>query len=228
MVRYSRPIDYFRVVPRYHVYRWWVYEPVPYWYTDGYWEINSYPYYVYRGYRYRYSPVEICNYELVDSTNNAVVKVFADKFCTVAYDECAIERDAANIPEQYERFFCAERVADDLANSDDTVFNPRPVDVSSNQSTTIANYLASHSYRDIYRDVYQGVVGNCSIIRLWGNEDGCKYIVSINDKFYPDVEGSICSDDQAAARMGCNIGNEKENLGCILARAIQDGYCSVP
>jgi hypothetical protein len=230
VVRYSRPYDYFSVVPRHHIYRWWVYEPVSFWYTNGYWVINDYPYYVYRGYRYRYSPVELCNYELVDSTNNAVVKVFADKYCSQAYDECALERDTANTAEQYERFFCAERVSEELQNTDDATFSSRPVDVDTARAAAIQAYLSANTFKDVYKDATYGNLGACGVVNygLFGNSNGCRFAVSIDGKMYPDVEGSVCSDDDTAEAIGCNVGNEKENLGCILTKAIQDGYCSIP
>ena len=49
--------------------------------------------------------------------------------------------------------------------------------------------------------------------------------MNVGQKAYPAVNGSVCSDDQQAAQVGCDVGNEKENAGCILKQAVESGYC---
>lgn len=97
-----------RVVPRHHVYRnrWVRWNDSRY---DGvFWE-NDYPYLGYRGYRYRYSPVEYCDYELVDDYTDQVFDRFYGMTCQDAYDYCADLRDDLNYSEPYgNRYFCAE------------------------------------------------------------------------------------------------------------------------
>ncbi len=106
--RYRTTRDYVRVVPRHHVYRnrWVRWNDSRY---DGvFWE-NDYPYLGYRGYRYRYSPVEYCDYELVDDYTDQVFDRFYGMTCQDAYDYCADLRDDLNYSEPYgNRYFCAE------------------------------------------------------------------------------------------------------------------------
>lgn len=106
-VRYQTPRDYIRVVPRTYVYRdrWvrWNDSRI-----DGiYWE-NDYPVYTYRGFRYRYSPVEMCDYELVDEYTGQVFERFYGMSCQDSYDYCADLRDDLNFSEYADRYFCAE------------------------------------------------------------------------------------------------------------------------
>jgi hypothetical protein len=104
-IRYAYPRDYYRLVNRRFIYRSWLQEPVYWHYGNGYWDIDGYPYYVYRGYRYRYSPVELCQYELVDGNNYSVVKTYSQAACSVAFDKCAVDRDAMNRTVAMERYF---------------------------------------------------------------------------------------------------------------------------
>lgn len=106
--RYRNTRDYVRVVPRNYVYRnrWVRWNDGRY---DGiFWE-NDYPYFGHRGYRYRYSPVEYCDYDLVDDYSDQVFERFYGMTCQDAYDYCADLRDDLNFSEPYgNRFFCAE------------------------------------------------------------------------------------------------------------------------
>lgn len=79
-------------------------------YNDGFSYIDSYPYFVYNGYRHRYSPYDSCNYELVDGYNNRTERVFSGRSCQSGYDACARERDEMNYRSYDDRFFCAERI----------------------------------------------------------------------------------------------------------------------
>lgn len=108
-VRYQRPRDYYRSLPRTTIYRdrWArvpVVTPVS---RDGYYWWD-YPYYVHNGYQYRYSPVEFCDYELVDSLNWSVYSSFYGQTCVDGYDNCADLRDEMNWWEGHDRYFCAE------------------------------------------------------------------------------------------------------------------------
>lgn len=82
-------------------------------YNDGYHWYNNYPYFVYNGYRHRYSPVEYCDYELVDGYNNNTHTAFHGQSCQSAYDRCANLRDDLNYYAGDYRYFCSERFFDD-------------------------------------------------------------------------------------------------------------------
>jgi len=223
-VRFSNPREYHSRVNRRHIYRSWIQEPVMYSYTDGYWDIDGQPYYVHRGFRYRYSPVEMCQYQLVDGEDYSVVKDYGLKSCSESYDECAVERDVFNSEVGMDRFFCAEAVEGDLQNNT-ADYSPTPIEVDGGKLAKIAAYLEGKSFHDIFTDGYNGGVGECLIYRLRGNEHGCGYIVTVRDEYFPDIEGNICSASHIAAQVGCNVGDDRVNAGCILQKAVREGHC---
>lgn len=225
VTRYPTPRHYYSNVYRRHIYRSWLFEPVRYGYYNGYWWMDSYPYYVHNGYRYRYNPVELCQYDLIDSQDYTVVKTYPVQACNVAYDICAVERDTAN--QGSDRFYCAERVDEDLRNENTTEYSSSPTDISDDQQAAIDSYLADKSLLDIFNDGYNYGINSCVVVGLTGNEDDCDYIVKVgsDEEWYPELDGSICSDNSVAAKMGCAVGTEEENTGCILQKAIQEGYC---
>lgn len=230
VIRYSRPVDYYRVIPRRHIYRRWVFSPVPRYYYPGYRVIDNYPWYIHNHYRYRYSPVETCQYDLVDSETNTTVRTFGESgnlSCNLAYDLCATDRDAANAGTyEDERYFCAESVGDEYANNDDTVFNPNDdVILSEDQQNRIEDYLAVTTDLQAYRDAVAGRLGECSVWKLRGNRHGCTYRMKVNGENYPDAQGLVCSAPAQADIIGCNVGSEQENLGCILKNAVSNGHC---
>ncbi len=199
--------------------------PAPFYYRPGYIVIDSYPWWIYNGYRYRYNPVEMCQYELVDSSSNTVVHTYGEMSCNAGYDVCANDRDNANDLESFERFFCAERVEDEYSNQDDTVFSPIPNEISVERQVLIDQYLATRSNLDAYNDAVAKRLGTCTVWKLRGNPDGCTYRSKVDGVNYPDVDGEVCSAAQQAELIGCNVGTEKENVGCILKHAVQNGYC---
>lgn len=228
--RYNNPRDYQVTIPHHHVYIRWIQYPVFYWYTDGYWMIDDYPYYVSRGYRYRYDPVDLCQYELVDAETYTTVKKYPIAACNIAYDTCAVERDAMNRTIGLERYFCAESVDDDLKPTESNDYRGTAVEMTEARRAAIKAYLAGMSYKDIFHDASENGVGPCSITKVGGilgagNKYNCKFQVNVKDKAYPAVNGSVCSDGDQAAAVNCNVGNEKENAGCIMRQAIESGYC---
>lgn len=230
VIRYTRPVDYYRVIPRRHIYRRWVFSPVPRYYYPGYRVIDNYPWYIHNHYRYRYSPVETCQYDLVDSETNTTVRTFGESgnlSCNLAYDLCAADRDAANAGTyEDERYFCAESVSDEYANNDDTVFNPNDdVILSEDQQNRIEDYLAVTTDLQAYRDAVAGRLGECSVWKLRGNRHGCTYRMKVNGENYPDAQGLVCSAPAQADIIGCNVGSEQENIGCILKNAVSNGHC---
>lgn len=227
--RYIRPYDYYFGVRRYHIYRYWLFEPVSYGYSNGYYVLNDYPYYVYHGYRHRYSTVDTCSYQLVDSTSNTAVKSFTERVCQAAYDECALERDVANQSLSEIRYFCAERVDEEFANTSDdsVVFDPQPNEQTDSVWSAINNYLSDRSYKEIWRDGYrkERFDPKCSVEKVRKHKLGCKYVIKVAGKNYPDHEGEICSHKDSAALAGCDVGTQKKNAGCLLKLAVSEGLC---
>lgn len=240
-VRYASARDYWRSVSRVHIYRVWIQWPVEDRYTDGYWEIGNYPYYVHHGYGYRYNPVETCKYQLVDGETYTVAIQYNENACDFAYNECALDRDTFNAEVGMDRFFCAEGVDPDLGN-DGTQYNPLPdstttlpLPVPAPVPAPAPQISAAHqaqidqirglSPKDVWKEGWYKGVGECAIIKLSGNPLDCRWIISARGEWTPDAEGSVCSEDAQAAKVGCNLGDEKKNIGCILQKAVTEGKC---
>lgn len=90
-----------------YIYGHWIFYPAT-GYNNGYWKLDNYPYYVYNGYRYRYSSVDYCNYQLVDQNNHMVVNNYWNQICNTGYDACSLERDRLNSGMGEYRYFCSE------------------------------------------------------------------------------------------------------------------------
>jgi len=106
--RYRSTRDYYRTVNTSYLYRNnWIRVSVGY--DNGYRYYNDYPYFVYNGYRHRYSHIDRCDYELVDSYTGRVERRFNTYTCSTGYDLCADKRDDLNDYEWDTRYFCAER-----------------------------------------------------------------------------------------------------------------------
>jgi hypothetical protein len=222
-INYHYPRDYYSRVNRRYIYYRWVQEPVYTSYSNGYYDIDGYPYYVDSGYRYRYSPVETCKYELVDGATNVTVEHYPENVCNYAYDTCAQRRDQLNSNTGLDQYFCAEAVDPDLQQSEDETFDPS-LEQDEMRSATVRAFLEGKSYQDIFNTgLYQ--LGSCVILNLRGNENGCRYIVTVNGEYFPDSEGNICSAPQVAVQAGCHVGTEQENAGCLFKKAIMQGRC---
>lgn len=111
-VTYYTPRDYYYHLSYRDIY-WNQWIRVRINYNDGYYWHNNYPYFVYNGYRHRYSPVEYCDYELVDGWNNSTHTTYHGQTCQSAYDSCASLRDDLNYYAGDYRYFCSERFFDD-------------------------------------------------------------------------------------------------------------------
>jgi hypothetical protein len=113
-VRFYRSFDWYNYVwssyPTY-VYAHWIFFPAM-GYNNGYWTIDNYPYYVFNGYRYRYSSYDYCNYQLVDKWNHRVERTYWNQLCNYGYDNCAYERDRLNAQMGEFRYFCSETYRD--------------------------------------------------------------------------------------------------------------------
>ena len=222
-VNYRSPRDYYSRVNRRYIYYRWIQEPVYTSYSNGYYDIDGYPYYVDSGYRYRYSPVETCKYELVDGATNMAVEQYPENVCNYAYDTCAQRRDELNSNIGLDQYFCAEAVDPDLQQSEDEVFDPT-LEQDEMRSATVRALLEGKSYQDLFNTGLY-TLGSCVILNLRGNENGCRYIVTVNGEYFPDTEGNICSAPQVAVQVGCHVGTEQENAGCLFKKAIMQGRC---
>jgi hypothetical protein len=224
---YNSPRDYYMRVNRHYVLRSWIQEPVIFSYSNGYWMMDNYPYYVYSGFRYRYHPVELCQYQLVDGSSYTSVQNYGLRSCSSSYDSCAYDRESWNNSAGYNRYFCAEGVDYDLANNNDDDYYASPLQYDDQKLSAIDSYLLGKTELEIFQDAEAFRLGDCQIDKLQLNARSCKYQVRIGQYVYPETDGSVCSDEDAAAQMGCDIGTEKENAGCILKAAVQEGYCQI-
>lgn len=82
-------------------------------FNNGLHYLDGRAFYVYNGYRHRYTPVETCDYELVDSFTHRTYRTYHGLSCSRGYDLCAEQRDDLNWYEYNDRYFCAERYFDD-------------------------------------------------------------------------------------------------------------------
>ncbi len=223
--RYTTPRHYHVIVNNYYIYNEWLLEPVDFYYTDGYWEIDNYPYYVDNGYRYRYSTVDQCQYDLVDGDSNTVAGRTELMACNEAFDLCAADRDVRNTEVGMDRFFCAESVDPDLRQEGQTTYYPLPQVISEAEQKQIAEFLKGKDVRKIWKAGYRQGVGTCSIVKLRGNEHDCKWMINVKGKHFPDANGGICSAKDRAALIGCEEDGQKNNAGCILKKAVLEGQC---
>lgn len=110
---YLRSVNYarhLRQINRDYFYRNWILYPSAR--PNGYHINDNYPYYVFNGYQHRYSQTDYCDYQLVDSASDMVVRDFNSNICSYAYDDCARERYLQNQYEYADRYFCAETYQD--------------------------------------------------------------------------------------------------------------------
>ncbi len=105
--RWRTPRSYHYTIPYRYIY-WdrWIRWSIGY--GNGYHWHNDYPYFVYNGYLHRYSHLDNCDYELVDSYTNTSYRSYLGYTCSVGYDLCADLRDDLNDSEYDHRYFCSE------------------------------------------------------------------------------------------------------------------------
>jgi hypothetical protein len=129
-LRFHRTFDWYthvyRTSPDY-LYAHWIFYPAV-GYNNGYWTIDNYPYFVFNGFRYRYSTFDTCNYQLVDKYDHRVVQNYWNQTCNIGYDSCSFERDRLNAQMGDFRYFCSETYRDQNFNwtaptYDDSYYN---------------------------------------------------------------------------------------------------------
>ena len=110
--RWAQSMYYHYSIPYNYVY-WNTWVRVRHQRTNGYYWHDGYPYYIYNGYRHRYSQTDRCDYELVDGRNNTTERTFHTYSCSVGYDMCSDLRDRMNQYESNYRYFCSEKFSRD-------------------------------------------------------------------------------------------------------------------
>lgn len=224
---YRSPVDYHAGINSRLIYHsTWIMEPVSYTYDSGYSCIDGYPYYVHNGYRYRYSPVDICNYELVDlkSSTPKVIKTYYAMECNKAFDTCAAKRDQLNEDEESQRYACLEKIDDSLKPSDNYDEIPATVNrLTPEQIKEIDRLLKKSDHKKMWKLGKKGYKG-CEITK---NSEECNYQVEVNGVPYPMKDGSVCSSSRATELelYGCDSDSQRKNAACLLALAISEGYC---
>lgn len=165
-VRYYRSYDWYNFVlrtNRNYVYVHWIFYPAT-GYHNGYNTIENYPYYVYNGYRHRYSSNDYCNYQLVDSNNHSVVQTYWNQTCNTGYDSCSYERDRLNSQMNDYRYFCSETYRDygyDYSTPTYEETNYPSEDTTSIPGSDDYN-TCSDANRDGMCDDYTGTSSTCS------------------------------------------------------------------
>lgn len=146
--------DYHYSIPyRYIYWNTWVRYRTDY--VNGYYWYNDYPYFVYNGYRHRYSHMDTCNYELVDGYTNTTYRTFPGYTCTTGYDLCSNLRDSMNWQSTGYRYFCSERFDYDSSysyswNYDDDFYS----DLGDNYYDDYDYYDDYYDDNDYYDDYY--------------------------------------------------------------------------
>jgi hypothetical protein len=118
--------------------------------VNGYY-YSDYPYYIYNGYRYRYSNFDTCNYQLVDKYTHQVIESFWGMTCSRGYDLCAQKRDQRNWRTNGYRYMCAETF-----RGRDYNYSRSTYDYNSNDyyDYNDYNYNDDYYYEDDYYDRY--------------------------------------------------------------------------
>ena len=74
---------------------------------NGFVTYNQYPYFAFNGYLHRYSAVDTCNYQLINTLGQVAVRNYVG-LCNVSYNQCAAVRDGFNYRARSFQFVCAE------------------------------------------------------------------------------------------------------------------------
>lgn len=226
--RYEPGVYYTRI-NRVHVYHYWLFEPVGNRYPDGYCYMDEYDYYVYQGYRYRYSDQDFCDYQLVDTESDTVVEEFKGYTCKESYDKCAARRDEVVAQGSWydpkDHYVCAERVSKEYEN---TSVSSMPTLTSHLPAATVrqlSDFVKSKKPLKLYKFGAKEGLNKCKIEKLKKNKNKCNYQVVVDGKPYPQQDGSVCSNRDTSAIYGCDTSSQMKNAACLLSLAIMEGNC---
>lgn len=82
------------------------------------------------------------------------------------------------------------------------------------------------TYPEVFNAAKAGQLNGCGVKRAGFNLGGCDWKAEVMGRHYPFNQNDVCGAPRRAGRVGCNISNsEAENVGCLLAMAIDQGYC---
>ena len=106
---YLRTRNYYDHIYSYNRnYIWNNWIRIPSYRTRGYHVVDGYPYYVFNGYRLRYSNRDYCNYQLIDTRYNSVLESYPDYICSRGLDECMEDANYENSYEYGTPYMCLE------------------------------------------------------------------------------------------------------------------------
>jgi hypothetical protein len=227
--RYENSSNYVPEVNHHHIFQFWIMRPIPYGYGEGYCYFDNYDYYVYQGYRHRYSSEDFCDYELVDTRLvNNVVATFSNMTCKDAYDACATKRDELIAESSYydlkDYYICMERVPKENANLESASLPSLTSHLSAESKKSISQYLINKETVDLFK-AGKRKIQKCEIKQLKSNSSRCNFGVFVDEKPYPQIDGSVCSNRDTSKIYGCNTNSQMKNAGCLLGLAIREGLC---
>lgn len=227
--RYGPGVYYTRI-NRVHVYHYWLFEPVGNRYPDGYCYMDDYDYYVYQGYRYRYSDQDFCDYQLVDTEENQVIEEFKGLSCKESYDRCAARRDELVLQgnswyDQKDHYVCAERVSQEYENISASSMPTLTSHLPAETITKLSNFVKSKKPLKLFKTGKNETLNKCKIEKLKKNKNKCNYQVVVDGRPYPQQDGSVCSNRDTSAIYGCDTSSQMKNAACLLSLAIMEGNC---
>ncbi len=226
--RFNNPSNYYRYVPRQYVYVNWIYYPTSFDYDDGYYVIDDYDYYVYQGYRHRYSDEDKCNYELVRVKDYKVMQQYYDISCKQAYDQCAVARDKLNgTSDAAQNYVCVEVVDPAFKNKDNSSVPAMSSQMSQDELDELQEFIQGKSPMQLFKLGLKGH-NNCKIEKVNRNRfKGCNYLIKVKGKTYPYTNNTICSNSKNTSLeyYGCESSSQMKNAACLLSIAMLEGYC---
>lgn len=82
-------------------------------------------------------------------------------------------------------------------------------------------YLSVRSDNDLYKEASRGRLPGCKVWKVRRNPFRCRYRLRVFDLPFPSEE--ICSANAQASLVRCDRGSHKENVGCLVRRALEEG-----
>lgn len=226
---YPNPTMFHHETSRSYVYQTWILEPAPFYYNDGYYFMDNYDWYCYQGYRFRYSDVDPCTYDLLDVRTNTTLQSFENMTCKEAYDKCAEARDVlTKNPDYYDPkdyYVCAERVDEQYKNEEVKSFPTLASKYSPEVMARVSAFVQNRSDSELFKLGQKKGVNGCKIIKAPKNSNRCNYVVSVDGKMYPEPDGSVCSNIRTSDDYGCSTSSQSKNAACLLSLAIMEGQC---
>ncbi len=227
-IRYQAASDYHHRVNRSFIYVHWVLEPAHYRYNEGHCYYDDYDWYVYQGYRHRYSDEDKCDYQLIDTRTNTVVQSFSNGSCKQSYDDCATQRDILIASADYwdlkDYYICAEKVDETLSNEENTSLPSVTSALPQETVAELSSFIQENSTGKLYKIGARNLNG-CKIEKAPRNESRCNYMITVDGKPYPDPDGKVCSNARTLNGYGCSSSSQRTNAVCLFSLAVMEGLC---